>query len=529
MDRGRPAPIRVVSKLLKQFFMTAISNALLATIQKVREYYKITDPTKSKAVAIPPEWVNSQSLILHLQDKSDWTEAEKLQNEFELSQFVNAIITNPFTWEGEGNQLWRIFRQVMDSGNSEITRDILLNWDQARFDLNATHVKTNLEGIDFGVCSMDENPKWQKISIFGDQFEKLFSSARADSSFANIYEILKGNSLESLVSIREINFEMASVSVNRPWLREDLLENKQWRLRNGATISGKSFLSSSLEENAFSGALPGYPVAFILVRNFEVTLEMSEVPGEEPHVEDVHADQVIGFGPLVMQGQLQSLLKGKVPFTQIGGIKGSVSAVNELKFNFQFNKLPLNSRQFIFRNNIPFGLFSQANSKNLKIQTGPVSGIGSMSGGPHLAGFQTASSPAPSKSEAARSFTFNIRDRNTGAPVPGAGISLREVGEGDDLASFYVSTDHSGNAVISLGQQRVFALTIAKEAYKTFQSTLTVNKETPVNLEFQIDFQGTIGNKEKVSAVQLLAVVYHKLGTVPDPVEGFVPLEDSIE
>lgn len=502
--------------------MTSIKAAILATVQRVREYYRIFGEDGQRAIAIPPEWANSAPLVLHLQDKSQWSAADKIQNEYELSRFVNAIVTHPFAWDGESEVLWDILQQVLDANNTEITGEVLDSWAEARYLLDEHYVKTQLQDIDYRVTYLDADPQWNKVEIAAGEFESLYERALADKEFSRIYEILRGGELDELVDIRKISFEMASINIVRPWLKEELLENRHWRLRNNATVNGKAFLSSSGQEEAFNGALPGYPAALILARNFEVYFEVASAENEEGVEAYLEEGRTLHFGPVLLNSNIKTFRIAGKKQLMMNGLSANLKSVGELKHNLQLNHISVAVG--------PNSLQPAPAAGNISAAPPPSPAAGAVQLQPKVnlqselkpavvAAHQFSPTPLPVAAE------VSVTD-DRGKPIDQAEVAFRQVGEGGRLASHLAQAGPDGKARVKLAANNRYEVLVTKPGYESRRLGLSTKMGEKAAAHARLEPKAAVESKESVSDIQLLAVVYRKLGPSPNPVKDFVALDE---
>lgn len=502
--------------------MTSIKAAILATVQRVREYYQIFGGSGQKAIAIPPEWANIAPLVLHLQDKSQWSAAEKIENEYELSRFVNAIINHPFAWDGEGEVLWDVLRQVLDANNSEITEDVLDSWADARYLLEEHYVKTQLQDIDYQVTYLDSGPQWNKVEITAGEFAGLHQRAEGDAEFSRIYEIIRGGELDELVDIKKISFEMASISIERPWLKEELLESRQWRLRNNATVNGKPFLSSSDQEQAFMGALPGYLAALILVRNFEVYFEVASTENEEGVEAYLEEGHTLHFGPVLLNNDIKTFRIAGKKQMMMNGLSANLKSVGELKHNLQLNHIS--------------GAVGQ-NSLHQAPGAGNISTVASLSPAAGAVQLQPKINlPGGLKPTAVATHQLtaipflaaaevSVMD-NQGKPIDQAEVAFRQVEKDGKLSSHLAQTGPDGKARLKLAANSRYEVLVTRLGYKSQRLDIATKMGEKVVATARLEPKTTVESKESLSDIQLLAVVYRKLGASPNPVKNFVALDE---
>lgn len=504
--------------------MANYSKAILATIQKVRETYQIITSDRKRAIAIPATWTNSAPLLEHLQKIND-SEQNKLRLQFELTRFTNAVLSNKFVWTASTDTLWEIYEQVLSSTNADITEDILTQWQNAKTALELAY-KTSLDGIDFPTTVVDDNPSWNRVTLSERQIEELNNNALADRRFADIYKAVQVGDLEENLNIKEVSFEMASVHIDRPWFKEDILESRHWKLRDGAKINGKSYLSSNDESSTFQGALPAYPVAFILVRNFSVVFQ-----AETQEVDDVVQDQIdngfiINFGPLLLQNFKSKLIAG-IPIHTVQGIHAPIRTINHVKLPFILSQLPVKDR-LKFRHETDF-------FKTEVVTVKPEVMANILKHSNTFKNYTTTFKPFPTSNSVGaiprgggnpNRVACNVIVQNTsGKALQDANISLLLIGNNGETTTQLVKTDSTGKVNVQLHPNQKYQVLVTKPGYKKHTQDFMTSSNAENSLTVKLKRAEARTEQDQITDIQLLAVVYQKLDEAPRPIENFVSAE----
>lgn len=524
--------------------MATISKALKATVQKMRELYEsgqsFSGSDNDRFVAISSRWIPiHEALQAFLDSTQPRDENQQYEDAFEMATLTNQIVTHPHVWGTSDVDLGAVYRQLLDPSVTEVTEDLLVKWREARtaLDLNTETLSSD---VDFLRTYIDSTPHWTSIDLSENQFDDLIREADQDPAFTAAYQTMmeEGNAdTDELLAVKRIQLDIATINVVRPWMKEELLSDRRWRFRNGATINGKDFLSDSEPARAFSGALPGYPVKLILVRNIRVTFTMPTPGGQggadkRTRMQDVLSNGVLlNFGPLLLKGAATTNLSGQ-SLQVMSGMQNSAAISNKPVTN----KLTAVTAASAVK---PAGAVSTVVKPSgvtaipSAVQLNPIiktSAFRPRGGG--LTGVNLTSAYAVQVMRTDRLMAANlalalstvvtgtVRDAN-GQALPGAQVTFRPEGSGAEGIQ-QVTSQNGGQFTVKLQNNKRYRVVVSKAGYQ--EAETSVNTGAKVDpLQVKLTKLPTVTQQEVESDVQLLAIVYRKLARVPNPVNGFTP------
>lgn len=554
-----------------------IDKAFMAIAQKLNILTQ-TFGKSDEVMALPNPGTNIHPIIEFV-NAENWTIAE--EQDYHLAKLLNSIVDKPNVWEDSNPILWDIYEEVLDYNNSETTSDILTKWSDRKQDYNVNVVSADEEG-EYRITTINK-PVWETVTINEDTFDELIKGAQQDETFSNFFKLIFNQSGESNIRITKLGFEFAELQPNRPWFDETLFQDRKWRLKHNTSIRGKNYLSAANPEKAYDGALPGYPIKFIVVRNVKVEFNVIGGHKEEEKVENALTNgHFFKVGTLLLNGNFKTLDRGKY---SIEGFERTTSINNYLKDNyfelFDNNAVELNTNtnSAIFEIIRPGGIQEQlalenrllnpGTSLNIDIRSGILQNQGNTSFNIHtpstilnetnlnisnfqstgdrnltLEGEQGSVAFFPKVVDirlansifrrnpweflsirATTTITGKITDPNN-QPVANAQIVF--VNKDKRVMSIQkVETLSNSTFSIDLPKNHAFNYFVSADGYKTQEGVISTSNRKKLNLNIVLEksSSNTTSRIETRSDIQLMAVVYKKLGTSPNPVSGFVPVD----
>lgn len=91
-------------------------------------------------------------------------------------------------------------------------------------------------------------------------------------------------------------------------------------------------------------------------------------------------------------------------------------------------------------------------------------------------------------------------------------------------------TDSTGKAILNLQPNSSYQLLAVKTGYQEYRQNFSILNTGAPKIQVKLSVAtSAAAQREQITDVQLLAVVYYKLGESPNPVEGFVSFEEANE
>lgn len=531
--------------------MASLQKAYLATIQRFRDYYETAD---NYQLALRPISSIDTPLIEYI-TVEEWEDGiEEYLNKYLVASLSNEIIQQPHKYMELGQMVWDVYEESLLV--SETTSALASRYNDAKAKLDVDSATVPGEGLRYKRTSLSE-PTWQEEVIGAEEFDGLINKAQQDAAFMNAFNTTYGLDEDLNAEVTMIRFKKAEVRIIRPWLDTIFLYNRNWRLQQNQTIAGdKSYLSNNESGKEFDGAMPAYPEKFILIKDVEMVFQLPSAEGDDDASQLMEDGHIINFGPILLNQMM------KVPSKNIYKAKG-------LYTNMAFNRL---IQADLFNNvqteavNPPSSPSVRPSMGNLTINTQPITASGLNITRPtntqninlqaftqpiqlniHQANPHSNASYYQSLINRPTTFKLNmatlqhvnwqeiinknkvtikgqIKGKNN-SPLVNAEVLVRHPLDNGKTSVQKVNTDHSGRFELKVTKGVIFNITASQEAHVTkTKSGINANKNV-VTANLQLQSKPT--QVEKKSDIQLLAVVYRKLGKVPNPVPDFVPVSED--
>ena len=534
--------------------MPSLQKAYLATIQRFRDYYEAADDYQ---LALRPISSIDTPLVEHITVEEWENGIEEYQNKFMVASLSNEIIRQPYKYMELGQMTWDVYEEALMV--SETTSALASRYSDARSKLDIDSETVPGEGLRYKRTSLSE-PTWQEEVIEAAEFDGLIEKAKQNQAFMDAFNTTYGLDEDLDAEVTMVRFKKAEVRIIRPWLDTTFLNNRNWRFKQHQTVAGdKEFLSDDEPGKEFEGAMPAYPEKFVFIKDVEMVFQLPGSEEDDDTSELMENGHIINFGPILLNQMV------KVPSQNIYKAKG-------LSTNMTFNRLIRTD----FYNNVQTTPKADTPTTTTRPTTGST-GTGSlnMTIRPGVTNFNTFKPQATTQFNvrpSAKPLQVNVQlanpststsfyqalltrpeavKLNTAAlqyvnwkkvvtddkavlkgqvkgkqnqPLPDAEVLIRSTLSNGQTSVQKVNTNSAGKYEVKVSKGVSFDITVSEAGYIPKTETGKADKNTKV-VNVRLSPKPT--QIEKKSDIQLLAVVYRKLGKVPNPIPNFVPISDD--
>gem|GEM_PF-6555414 len=520
--------------------MANLEMAYLATIQRFRDYYK---DAEAQEVALRPMTVSDGPLIKELTNDSPEQDINaEYDQDYHVAALANEIITEPYKYLDVQNKCWEVYQTTLDY--METTALLHQRWQDAkiRFDLSRTTSPSS--GMRFYNTLVNEL-HWEEETLEENEFVELVNRAEEDEVFMRAFKETYGEVAENAdEKVIQVKFMRAEVNIIRPWLDKSLLKSQDWRLKG--TINAKAYLSDDAPDRIYTGAMPGFPIKFVLVKDISIKFQTQE--GEK---EEDKKGPLLHFGPLLLNGMIQ--WTGNTNYV-LKGLKAYNSTSDLIKQNLVYNlkeasiEKENNELKYVVNNQVVKPTFSyqpqaglqQTNLKNFSTlhntKYTPQSTLGNTrTSSIQVPRFQTrgveqrftARNFATSRSTYCL-FKGRVIDQDSRG-LAGVDVLIRDHKSTGTSGLTKLSTDDQGNFEVELTQKQAYQIVLVRDDFEKVVDDFTVKKEEEMDYVKRLTKVAKQDKVEVESEIQLLAIIYEKLGKVPNPRPDFVPVGDGLD
>ncbi len=548
--------------------MNNIKTALVATIQQVKNLYDIV-LTADEQIALPFPGTYINPIIEKLNNPNLGTTADSHKNNYNLALLTNMIVKKEgiWNWLDQSNLLWNIYQQFLDPMKIETTDAISTRWVDEGIDFDLFYNRTDIDSQSSYKSTQIIGPTspsdWKSFTINATEFNSLYQKAKTESYY-KVFDLFN-NLPDDNIQITKISFEYGEVKIIRDWLDMDLLNTRLWRIKNDRKINSKDNLSNGIED--YSGALPGFLTKMILIRNLSVEFE---VPNEEKESTKSYYENghIFDLGHISLGGRIYSSNGNKFIME---GLKVSPKVKKEqtilpsilLKKNLKIESLKHISNKLIDRRintmkleqsngqvkeEIPSPKVINANKNRiLENLTAVSSAAASVNTRPMMTsptvpqagwssikptlntGFLRFTSPSQWTSIFRKiKFGGTILDIASNTAIKDASLVFSLLKSAKKRENpIIIKTNHKGDFFVTLTKNK-YKLRVIKNGYEKFTVNLDFTKARGTkNANYYLKRTAVL-KEEKATDIQLLFVVYKKLGMIPNPIDNFDPAGSDI-
>lgn len=490
--------------------MANLDRAYLAVIQRFRDYYANHQDLE---IALRPISSIDTPIIEAITTETWSNQNDKYENEFLVSARANEVIKIPFTYTSTEEDFSTIYESVLEL--SETTAELANRYSNAKAVLDTSKVFAN--GLGTYVKTSLDTPTWKEEVLEASEFDGLIRKAEADTAFITAFNASFGTSNDT-IEVTKVVFKKAEVNIQRPWLDRQYINSRDWRLKTDRTINGKAYLSNSNTD--YSGALPGYPTKFILVKDIEIHFHTNDASnGKETRIENGH---ILNFGNLLLNGGR----KINRNTYKVSGLVANQSSIKAVKHTATINTSNIGLSNFYTKQQ-PFYWSKLIQQIQLVQVTQPIVEIGRpivQVQGPIL----TTTVLTNPFIRIHTMVNFQLKNKRNVA-ISNAEIIIRKVGAKDHNDYQKVKTDRRGQINVRLLKNKNYDLAITKKGYEPLiQKLSTTDKSSSVSaFVLKAKASNSRAIKERETNIQVLGIVYKKLSKTPNPIPNFEPIEDT--
>ncbi|NJL76381.1 MAG: hypothetical protein HC892_16535 [Saprospiraceae bacterium] len=173
--------------------------------------------------------------------------------------------------------------------------------------------------------------EWKSITLKEQDIESYFNTCRVQSPllFTALDTIYPS---EDDLEVTEVTFQWGVVKINRgQWYDESFLESKIWRLKTGNGVVDS--LSNGIDD--YSGEIPGFLTAFVVLKGIIITYESPKEEEEQRNIDEyLRSGRYMNFGPLLIGGSNFTKVNNQY---KVSGFSGSTLFYKNVGNNFQLN------------------------------------------------------------------------------------------------------------------------------------------------------------------------------------------------
>lgn len=488
--------------------MANLDKAYLAVIQRFRNYYT---PHQDLEIALRPIGSMDTPIIEAINTKTWSNQNDKYENEFLVAARANEVIKTPFTYTNTEEDFSTVYESVLEL--SETTAELANRYNDAKTVLDTSKVFAN--GLGTYVKTSLDTPAWQEEVLEASEFDGLIRKAEQDTAFMTAFNASFGTSNDA-IEVTKVVFKKAEVNIQRPWLDHQYINSRDWRLKTDRTINGKAYLSNS--DADYSGALPGYPTKFILVKDIEIHFNVDDASNEkEISIENGH---ILNFGNLLLNGGRRINSK---TYT-VNGLVANQSSIKAVKYADTINSNNVKLSNFYNRQQ-PFYWTKLMHQIKLVHVAQPVIQIAT----PVVVQAPVLTNVLANPFVRIHTMVnFQVKNERNIA-VSNAEIIIRKMGAKDHNGYQKVKTDRSGQVKVRLLKNKDYDIVINRKGYEPLIQKLstTAKSNTVSTFILKVKRSNSRAVKEQETNIQVLGIVYKKLSKTPNPIPGFQAIEDS--
>lgn len=542
-----------------------LQRGFFAALQKIKEKLTAEIPgmgSSEKDIAAPSNFTDDDILkewflgknysdAIHLNE----TETHQYYSQLMvLSDFLNSIVYDRI-WTPDGNYtVYDVYGKLLAEGRPhvKIDADYSLTYQNMFAHYDTAH-RVGDSGIP--VTEIDRNPDWRMLKLNKDEINKLLSDIMATPFKSLLNE--DGQSDEKIIEISSIEFEYAYLPIKRTWMQETFFLSNKWKLDAGNPISEEQCIS---EAATFEGAMPAYPIAIVVGKNFKIQFTVSS---PETYKSLLDRNSLLRFGPVFLR---MNMLENN----QVKTLSLNTSIINQKLINTSMKEAVIKANPGVnLTATTSTSTLNQAVTLNPKfinastVLTNPtvtvpasavkvnptiltidpniktkLNQIKARSLDPPV--MLKKSSLAVDKISLVSSniayvnfaallitnLKGTIADSNSKKPIADADISLICT-DGKEPAQ-QVKANASGEYKISLSRNKSYNLHITKRGYKALHQQISTGNSNELILNHLLTADLIKPREEVVDTdIRLIAVVYKKLGNVPNP-DPTIPVNEWI-